>query len=48
VSGFAGGAILVMLSDAMVPEALQKGGRSAGLVTTLGFALAVLLSQVGG
>jgi zinc transporter, ZIP family len=48
VSGFAGGAILVMLADAMIPEALQKGGRTAGLVTTLGFALAVLLSQVSG
>lgn len=43
---FAAGAILTMLADTMMPEALDKGGNSAGLVTTLGFILAFLLSHV--
>ena len=47
VQGFAAGAILVMLIDAMAPEALAKGRREAGLVTALGFVVAVLLSQRG-
>lgn len=42
---FAAGAILTMLADTMMPEALDKGGSSAGLVTTLGFVLAFLLSH---
>ena len=41
------GAVLVMLVDAMVPEAVRKGGQAVGLVTCLGFALAVVLSTFG-
>ena len=44
VKAFAGGAILCMLADTMVPQALKKAGTSVGLVTVLGFALAALLS----
>ncbi|MET0128014.1 MAG: ZIP family zinc transporter [Solirubrobacterales bacterium] len=44
VKAFAGGAILCMLADTMVPQALNKAGTSVGLVTVLGFALAALLS----
>lgn len=44
-NGFAAGALLVMLVDALAPEARLKGGRVAGLVTTLGFATAVALSN---
>ncbi len=44
VKAFAGGAILCMLADTMVPDALRKAGTSVGLVTVLGFALAALLS----
>jgi len=43
---FAAGALVVMLIDAMVPEAHRKGGRVVGLATLLGYALAVLLSEV--
>jgi ZIP family zinc transporter len=43
-NGFAAGALLVMLVDSMAPEARRKGGRSAGLATTVGFALGVALS----
>jgi ZIP family zinc transporter len=41
---FAGGAVLVMLSDTLMPEALKLGGREAGLLTALGFALGFSLS----
>jgi len=44
VNGFAAGALLVMLVDSMVPEAARQGGRPAGLVTALGFALAAGMS----
>ena len=41
---FAGGALLVMLSDTLMPEAFELGGREAGLLTTLGFAVGFGLS----
>jgi zinc transporter, ZIP family len=47
VNGFAAGALIVMLVDAMIPEATHLGGPRTGLVTTLGFALAASLSGVG-
>ena len=45
IQGFAAGAILVMLSDTMLPEAVGEGGSVVGLVTTAGFVLAFLLSN---
>jgi ZIP family zinc transporter len=44
VDGFAAGALLVMLVDSMIPDATRDSGPTAGLVTTLGFALATALS----
>jgi len=44
IDGFAAGALLVMLSDSMIPDAREKGGAVAGLVTVLGFAVAAGLS----
>jgi ZIP family zinc transporter len=44
IDGFAAGALLVMLVDSMIPEAARKAGNVAGLVTTLGFAVAAGLS----
>lgn len=41
---FAAGAMLTMLADTMMPEAYEQGGKAVGLVTVLGFALAVWLS----
>lgn len=41
---FAAGALLVMLSDTLIPEAFEHGGREAGLVTALGFAVGFGLS----
>ena len=46
IDGFAAGALLVMLIDSMIPEATRSAGRSAGLLATLGFAVATALSQV--
>jgi zinc transporter, ZIP family len=44
INGFAAGALLVMLVDTMIPEAREQGGRTTGLVTVLGFAVAAGLS----
>jgi ZIP family zinc transporter len=46
IDGFAAGALLVMMIDSMIPEARQIGGRAAGLVTVLGFAVAAALSTL--
>ena len=46
IDGFAAGALLVMLVDSMIPEATRKAGSTAGLVTTLGFAVAAGLSAL--
>jgi ZIP family zinc transporter len=40
VLAFAGGAILTMLAETMMPEAYEHGGKWVGVVTTLGFAVA--------
>ena len=44
VLAFAGGAILTMLADTMMPEAFEHGGKWVGVVTTLGFATAFAIS----
>ncbi len=46
VLAFAGGAILTMLADTMMPEAFEHGGKLVGLLTTLGFGLAFALSML--
>jgi zinc transporter, ZIP family len=46
IDGFAAGALVVLLVDSMIPEAQRKAGDTAGLVTTLGFAVAAGLSAV--
>jgi ZIP family zinc transporter len=46
VLSFAGGAILTMLADTMMPEAFEHGGRLVGFFTTAGFALAFGISAV--
>jgi ZIP family zinc transporter len=37
---FAAGAVLVMLTDSMMPEAFDHGGRAAGLLVVAGFVVA--------
>ena len=46
VLAFAGGAILTMLADTMMPEAFEHGGKLVGLLTTLGFGLAFALTRL--
>ncbi|HYW27996.1 MAG TPA: hypothetical protein VE953_27740 [Terriglobales bacterium] len=45
-AAFAGGAVLTMLANSMMPEAFEHGGRTVGLVTVLGFLLAGALTLV--
>ena len=47
IQAFAAGAILTMLSDTMVPEAVEHAGGVVGLATVAGFAAAFLLSMAG-
>lgn len=46
IQAFAAGAILTMLADTMVPEAVEHAGALVGLLTVLGFAAAFLISGV--
>lgn len=50
IDAFAAGALLVMLTDSMIPESFEHGGREAGLFLVLGFgvALAMTLAQLAG
>ncbi len=43
---FAAGGLLTMLADTMMPEAFENGGKTVGLLTVLGFAVAFALSQL--
>lgn len=47
LEAFAAGAILMMLADTMMPEAVEHGGSRTGLVTVAGFVSAFLLSKNG-
>lgn len=46
INAFAGGAILTMLADTMAPEAYENGGRTVGLLTTVGFLSAFFLTAL--
>jgi ZIP family zinc transporter len=46
VLAFAGGAILTMLAETMIPEAYLRGGKAVGLFTTLGFGVAFAISAL--
>jgi ZIP family zinc transporter len=41
IQAFAGGAILMMLANSMIPEAFEHGGKLAGVFTVLGFFISV-------
>jgi zinc transporter, ZIP family len=43
VQAFAGGAILMMLANSMIPEAYEHGGKLAGVFTVMGFFVSVLM-----
>jgi ZIP family zinc transporter len=46
IQSFAAGAILAMLASTMMPEAYEDGGPVVGIVTTVGFLLAFVLSRL--
>jgi ZIP family zinc transporter len=43
IQAFAGGAILLMLANSMIPEAYEHGGKLAGIFTLLGFFVSVVM-----
>ena len=43
---FAGGAVLTMLADTMMPEAFDYGGKLVGLLTTFGFGVALAITAL--
>jgi ZIP family zinc transporter len=47
IQAFAAGAILTMLANTMMPQALTHGGKEAGLLTVLGFIVAAGLAIRG-
>jgi zinc transporter, ZIP family len=51
INAFAGGAILIMIANSMIPEAYEHGGKLAGIFTVLGFVVSVavvVLEHSGG
>ncbi|MEU4214171.1 ZIP family zinc transporter [Actinoplanes sp. NPDC026623] len=46
-TALAGGAILAMIADTMIPEAFEKAHLLIGLITVIGFLVAFSLSQAG-
>lgn len=47
VEGTAAGAMLAMIAETMLPEAVEQGGPAPGLMTVLGFLSAVYISTLG-
>lgn len=45
-NGFAGGAVIMVLANAMIPEGYEKAGRTAGLLVALGFGLGFALEHL--
>lgn len=43
IQAFAGGAILMMLANTMIPESYEHGGKLTGIFTVFGFAVSVLV-----
>ena len=44
MDSFAAGSLLVMLTDSMIPESFQPGGRETSLFLVLGFSVAVAMT----
>jgi len=44
VDAFAAGALLVMLTDSLLPESFEHGGKEAGLSLVIGFSLALAMT----
>jgi zinc transporter, ZIP family len=46
LQAFAAGALLTMLADTMMPEAVEFSGKAVGLFTVLGFGVAIAISSL--
>lgn len=46
MQSFAGGVLLSLLADIMMPEAFTYGGKQVGFVATLGFAFAPFITTI--
>ena len=46
VEAFAAGALWTMIADEMAPKAYSRAAAAAGLATTLGFILALMLTSM--
>ncbi|HET9201428.1 MAG TPA: ZIP family zinc transporter [Dehalococcoidia bacterium] len=46
VLAFAGGGVLAMLTNTMIPQAYREGGKLVALATVLGFTLSVLMTSL--
>lgn len=44
IDAFAAGSLLVMLTDSMIPESFEHGGKETGLFLVLGFSLALAMT----
>ena len=44
VDAFAAGALLVMLTDSMIPESFEHGGKETGLFLVIGFSVALAMT----
>ena len=44
MDAFAAGSLLVMLTDSMIPESFEHGGRETGLFLVVGFSVAVAMT----
>ncbi len=44
VDAFAAGALLVMLTDSMIPESFEHGGKESGLSLVIGFSVALAMT----
>lgn len=49
IQSFAGGAILVMLANSMIPESYEHGGKLTGLFTVIGFfsSVSIIVAELG-
>ena len=44
VDAFAAGSLLVMLTDSMIPESFEHGGKETGLSLVIGFSVALAMT----
>lgn len=46
INAFAAGALLVILTDSMIPESFEHGGKESGMSLVIGFSVALAITLV--